>query len=151
MQQVTVTSNNLGQVVVPGKNNPEYGYVRVEAKVQEIINGWLTPRKRSAIIRGKVIDLQGLGFVAGQKLEGKIVITESLTPSNPNDGLQDLKYAGETGVVCTFNDAAIYRTSEFTQDINAGDTFIAHTNADQIKAKQAEVKLAAGVVQPAQM
>lgn len=136
MSKVLVTANELGLVVIPSSNNPEYGYIRVEQTQTGIVNGWLTPKTRSALIRGKVADLQMLGWKAGMPLDGKIVIKESHTPTNPNNLDQDLKLAGDSGIPCTFDDQPIYRSAFYTTDMEEKDVLIAHNNGEAIKTAQ---------------
>jgi hypothetical protein len=144
MNQVTVTASNLGHVITPSENNPEFGYVRVEETKVSYEGKFRNEKTRSATIWGKVADLKKDGFFAGQKINGQIVIKESLDPTNPNNLEQDLKKAGDTGVVCSQDGQGIYRTSVFTADLDAKDTLIAHDNADQIKAAQATKMVAIG-------
>ena len=143
MNQVTVTANAEGLVVVTSENNPEYGYIRLEQKTMVFTNGWAQPKVKSALLRGKVEDLQALGFTKGQTLAGKIVVKESLTPTNPNDVNQDMKLAGQNGVACTKDDQPIYRVASYTEDLTAQDELIQHDNVDQIRKAQAAVKAAA--------
>ena len=46
---------------------------------------------------------------------------------------QDLKYAGDTGIICCAHGEPIYRKTFFTTDANAEDIFVAHTNGDAIR------------------
>lgn len=134
--QVTVTASKLGHVITPSENNPEFGYVRVQQTKVSYEDGFRNEKTRSATIWGKVDDLKKDGFYAGQKLDGQIVVKESLEPTNPKNVDQDQKKAGATGVTCTLDDQPIYRTSQFTSDMDAKDVFIAHNNGEQIKAAQ---------------
>jgi hypothetical protein len=138
MSKVVVTADQNGNVIGQSEKNPEYGYVRVE-QVGTFINdqGWLRISKRSALIKGLVKDLQQTGFTAGQELDGKIIVVESLSPFNPDNPDRDLKLAGETGVICRYDDQPIYRQTFFTPNMSAYDTLIAHTNADEIREVQA--------------
>jgi len=45
-------------------------------------NGFLKRKPISAIVPGLLADLQASGFYAGQQLDGKIVVEESLEPFN---------------------------------------------------------------------
>jgi hypothetical protein len=60
-----------------------------------------------------------------------------LSPFNPDNPDRDLKLAGETGVICRYDDQPIYRQTFFTPNMSAYDTLIAHTNADEIREVQA--------------
>jgi len=153
MKKVTVTADkDSGLAVVPGPNNPLYGYVRVEQLRTEIdIKGWVKNRKATALILGSVAELQDAGFQAGQELEGKIIFKEQLTPFNKKDPKKDLKEAGKTKVVCMVEDKPIYRKAFYSQDAEAQDDLlpakyptstggkVSHTNSEAIKAAHAKV------------
>ncbi|HEY4062275.1 MAG TPA: hypothetical protein VGM30_10265 [Puia sp.] len=144
MSKVIVTANELGLVVVASTNNPDYGYIRVQQTSQEFINGWLQPRTKSALIRGRVADLQELGYTLGRPLEGKIVIKETLTAPNPLNPMQDMKMAGDSGITCTLDDQPIYRTAFYTTNMEDTDVLIAHNNTEAIRAAQKAKKELAG-------
>ena len=63
---------------------------------------------------GLVEDLKEMNLYAGQGLDGKIIIEESLEPFNKKNPERDLKVAGETGIVCTLGGLPIYRRTKFT-------------------------------------
>jgi hypothetical protein len=138
MGKVVVTADQNGNVIGVSENNPEYGYVRVE-QTGSFINdqGWLRISRRSALIKGLVKDLVETGFSAGQEIPGKIVVIESLTPFNSENPERDLKIAGDTGVICRYDDQPIYRQSFYTSNMSANDQFIVHTNSQEIKEVQA--------------
>ena len=127
-----------GKVVVPSKN-PEYGSIRLEQVVNTMQNGFLTPKKRTCFMNGSIKDLEALGWIDGQQIDGHIIIKESTTPFNTENPDSDLKVAGETGVPCTIEGQAIYRRSYFSFAPEA-DVLVAHDNSEQIKAAQAELE-----------
>lgn len=134
MANVTVIADNNGNFIGVSKNNPEYGYVRVEQSVVAINDkGWLRLSKRSALIKGKVEDLKNSGIQANTVLPGKIVIRESHEPFNLENPDRDLKIAGSTGVICRVGDMPIYRQSFYTENLAEGDLLIMHSNTDEIK------------------
>jgi hypothetical protein len=134
MSKVKVTADQNGNVVGVSQNNPEYGYIRVEQQAIQINEqGWLKNVKRSALLKGKVIDLLETGYKAETELPGKIVVVESLTPFNTENPDRDLKIAGSTGIVCRIDDQPIYRQSFYTTNPNAFDELINHTNSEEIK------------------
>jgi|NOAtaT_6_FD_contig_21_7612376_length_918_multi_7_in_0_out_0_2 hypothetical protein len=136
--KVVVKADENGNVIGVFKNNPEYGYVRVE-QVAPVISdtGWLKTAKRSSFIKGKIEDLQKLSYKANQEIPGKIVIVESLIPFNMENADRDLKVAGDTGVICRYDDQPIYRRSFYTTNTKIEDEVIHHTNADEIREVQA--------------
>ena len=131
MSTVKVTADKNGNVIGVSQNNPEYGYVRLEQQTIQIDDrGWLKSVKRSTLIKGKMTDLLEAGYKDGTELPGKIVIKESLTPFNPENPDKHLKIAGQTGIVCRFDDQPIYRESFYTTNVNAFDELITHTNSE---------------------
>lgn len=137
MGKVTVTADKQGCVIGIYPNKPEYGYVRVEQTLLVISDrGWLKKAKRSAFIKGKVEDLLESNYKEGDKVNGKIIVVESLIPPNPNDVQKNLKIAGDTGVVCSLDGQPIYRECYFTPNEDARDEFIAHDNSAEIKQAQ---------------
>jgi hypothetical protein len=134
MSKVLVVSNEDGNVVQTSENNSEFGHIRVE-QTRAIIDdrGWVNRKKYVALIAGKIEDLEALEYRDGQELEGKIIVKESLTPFNVKTPDRDLKYAGNSGIICLHNDSPIYRKCIYTLDITANDELIQHTNVDEIK------------------
>jgi hypothetical protein len=112
-------------VVNVSENNPDYGYIRVQ-QIRTMIddNGFLRRKPVSALIPGTLSELTESGFYAGQQLDGKIVVEESLEPFNAKTPERDLKVAGDTGIVCTIGGLPIYRRTKFTLDGTAQDTLI---------------------------
>jgi hypothetical protein len=134
MANVIVTTDSNGNFIGVSKNNPEYGYVRVEQSVVTINDkGWLRLSKRSALIKGKVEDLKNSGIQANSVLPGKIIIKESHEPFNVENPDRDLKIAGVSGVICRVGDMPIYRQSFYTENLTEGDVLIMHSNTDEIK------------------
>ena len=142
MSKVLVMADKNGNVIGQSEKNPEYGYVRVE-QIGTFINdqGWLRVSRRSALIKGLVKDLEQAGFTTGKEIDGKIVVVESLAPFNPENPDRDLKLAGETGVICRYDDQPIYRQSFYTPNMDAKDTLMPHTNADEIREVQAAQRI----------
>lgn len=140
-KSVKVTANEAGQVVNVSKNNPDFGYIRVEQeKASFDANGWARLRKVSALIPGSVADLKSFGWIAGQSLAGHIVTVESLEPFNTQNPEKDVKVAGETGIICTVGGNPIYRRSFYTEDMSRTDVTIPHDNIEEIKAAYAELE-----------
>lgn len=136
--KVLVIGDDLGNVININPNKPEYGWFQVEQQAGEFVgNGWFQKKRRTAIISGKLEDLQEAGFFKGQILPGKIVVKESLTPFNTENPEKDLKIAGDTGVICRIDDQPIYRKSFYTTDLNVQDERIHHMNGEEIKEVQA--------------
>lgn len=138
---VTIAADKEGNLISVSPKNPEYGSIRVEQIAQEINkNGWFSFKKRSALIKGKVSDLVEAGFKVGQPLPGKIVVRESLIPFNIENPERDLKIAGESGIVCRYEDQPIYRQSFYTTELSEQDQLIMHTNTEEIREVMAATK-----------
>lgn len=122
--QVQITKHPVsGDVITVSQNNPEYGTIRVESVATTFVDGFIRNAKRSALIRGKVEELQA---IATQKvLPGKIVVMESLQPFFAG---QEPKINPQTDEPCLLDDQPIYRQTEFTQDLTRFDVLVAHNN-----------------------
>jgi len=137
-RSVTVTANDAGQVVNVSENNPDYGYIRVQQdKPIFDDSGWARLTNVSALIPGTVKDLQGFNWTVGKVLPGNIIITEALTPFNAKNPEKDYKKAGDTGIVCCVDGEPIYRRNTYSESATKQDTFLAHTNTEDIKAAHA--------------
>lgn len=137
MNKVKVVADKNGNLINVSQNNPEYGTIKVEQDVAMIDSkGWVKNTKRVAFIKGKVEDLASLSYKANTFVQGKIVVVESLTPFNSENPDSDLKIAGDSGVICRYDDQPIYRKSFFTTNLNAFDELIQHNNSDEIKEVQ---------------
>ena len=140
--KVKVGSDPTGNVVVKSKNNPEYGYIRVEQNRMVVDGkGFARMLPLSALIPGKVKDLAAFGWEAGQEVEGRVVVKESLQPFNRKSPERDYKVAGRSGIVCTVDGAPIYRKHIYVLAGNADDTSVEHTNGDDITAAYALAKV----------
>ena len=134
--KVKVVANaTTGAVVNVSENNPEYGYVRLE-QTKAVIddNGFLKNRTISTLLQGETSALQGMGFFAGQELDGRICIQESLEPFNSKNPERDLKVGGATGIVCTKGGSAIYRKTVYDPTGSKAETFVQHDNVEELRA-----------------
>lgn len=132
---VKVTAKE-GQIVIASTNNPEFGYVRVKSEHTSMENGWIQTTERSALVRGKVADLQKANFKEGQMISGKIYIKESTTPSFEG---QKAKINPTSGEIVTNNGNPIYRESFFTADLDKADELLANdTVTSTVAAPKAE-------------
>lgn len=134
--KVTVLADEkTGAVVNVSENNADYGFIRVQQQRTMIDdNGFLRRKSISALVPGTVSELTESGFYAGQQLDAKIVVEESLEPFNTKTPERDLKIAGETGVVCTLGGLPIYRRTMLSFDATTADALIKHDNVDELRA-----------------
>lgn len=145
MSKVTITSDDMGNVITVSQNNPEYGFIRVEQVANQINeDGWFKLSRRSALIKGKVEDLKQANYFGGKELPGKIVIKESLTPFDETNPDRHMKIAGSTGIVCTVDDQPIYRNTFYTTNPNAEDQLIMHD--ESCKQEIRNVQMAQNVI-----
>jgi hypothetical protein len=146
---IVLADESTKAVVNVSQNNPEYGYVRVQ-QIRTMIddNGFLRRKPISALIPGTLAELQEFGFFAGQQLDGKILVEESLEPFNDKTPERDLKVAGDTGIVCTLNGQPIYRRTKMSFDTNASDTLVKHDNVDELRAAYAMTANRSKAIQP---
>ena len=147
--KVKVTADDAGNVIIPSKNNPEWGHIKV--KMDRIViddRGFARLKPVTALIPGKVNDLKAFGWHANQEVEGVIFFKEQLTPFNPKEPKRDYKIAGKTGIVCCLDGQPIYRKTFYSKDPKTKDVFIvdehgnpvSHNNGDDIRAAYAELK-----------
>lgn len=142
--KVVVVADATTNSVINLSNNPEFGYIRVEQAVNQYDdNGFLRRKKLSAIISAPIQDLKDAGYYAGQLLDGKIIVQESLEPFNSKTPERDLKVAGSTGIVCRVEGAPVYRRTLYTEKENVKDTFIAHDNVEELRAAYEAGKVSA--------
>lgn len=136
-QKVKVAGDEFGNVINLSENNPEYGYVRITQQVNVITeDGWFRPTRRSALLKGKISDLQAGSFFVDQQLPGKIIVKESLFPFNQINPDQHLKIAGDTGIICRVDDQPIYRDTFYTMNPEAQDILIMHDESCREEIRQ---------------
>ena len=130
LNPVSVRKSEDGTYVHSTKN-PDIGYVIYESSEHVYNNGWLDKKTLSTLILAPKDLLDSMDH--SKPLPGKIVVREQLEPINPKDPLFKLKYAGDTGIVCMYGDKPIYRTTEYTPDVNQHSVLIKHTNGAEIR------------------
>ena len=133
--QVEIVPNEHGAKIRVSKNNPEYAHVLlVQNKTWIAPSGWVRKRRMSTLINGKVEDLKEIGLNKMKYLPGQIVIKEQLEPfSCSSDQDRDIKYAGDTGVICCKDGEIIYRKCFYDASMTDTDVFVQHTNGDAIR------------------
>jgi hypothetical protein len=132
--KVFVQADETGAVINVSENNPDYGYVRVQqTRTMVDDNGFLRRKSITALLPALIEDLQEMNLYAGQALDGKIVIEESLNPFNKKNPERDLKIAGETGIKCTLGGLPIYRRTKFSFNESTPDVTVEHDNVDELR------------------
>jgi hypothetical protein len=143
---IVMADEATGTVVNVSENNPQYGYIKLQ-QVRNVIddNGFLRRKPVNALLPGTV---KSLNLFAGQALTGKIVIEESLEPFNAKAPARDLKIAGSTGIVCTWNGLPIYRRTKFSFDVTCEDSYQKHDNVDELRSAYATQSGASNAIKP---
>jgi hypothetical protein len=133
-------------VVVPFTGNPSLGYVQILQIRSTVSRGWDNEKELWATQKGKV-DTLSRKYQAGMAILGKIVISESLEPTNPKDETQDVKYLSQdladAGIACTLGGKPVYQQKWLSMDLNEADSIIKHDNHEAL-VKQMEINKLAG-------
>lgn len=148
MSKVTVTADAAGNVIIPSKNNLEWGYIRlIQIRTIAGEDGFARKRPASALILGTLEVLKGFEYTKDQELPGKIIFKEQLVPFSKKEPKRDYKIAGNTKIVCCVDGQPIYRKAFYTENMTLQDVLLQHTNGDDIKeayGKEIEVESSNG-------
>lgn len=135
--KVSTASNSSTEIIGVSNNNPDFGYIRVEENggLSFGNGGWLNAKTKSALIKGKVADLQTFvrknNVTVGYEIPGQIVIMEQA--GTPFYEGQAPKRAGQDGEILYITrdgqKLPIYRQTEFTMDMTRVDQLVQHENA----------------------
>jgi|TARA_E500000305_G_scaffold57296_1_gene45685 hypothetical protein len=133
--KVRISPDEQGNAIRVSKNNPEFAHMRAtQEKVDFSASGWVNRKVLSTLIHGRLEDLKEMDFKANQELPGNIIVVESF-----EGRAEDLKIAGETGIVCKGVDTDsgevrdIYRTTRYDATGQLQSVLIAHINSDEIR------------------
>lgn len=135
--QVTIVAHPQTKKVITPSKNPEYGTIRVDSRTVSMEGGFANVSNRTAFIRGKVKDLEALGFKEGDNLPGKIQKQESTTPFYEGQEAKINPSTAEVMKDAQGND--LYLNYVYTEDMNAPvDVLI---GAEAVKTAEAEQKV----------
>lgn len=152
--KVTITANpQNGQVFTPnanpGKDGQIYGFIRLEQTIIDLKSDVATTKTVSALktLRASDYEKAKSFLVEGTEMGGTIVRKETVDSNIHKNGEKSgytVKRAGkgEDAPICMSNGLPIYQTTEFSEDVNAQDVLVAHTNTAEIKAYQEARKVA---------
>lgn len=142
---VRVVANKETKAIINvSANNPEYGSIILKQEKVTIDDGGFAAIKVvSTLIQGKVEVLQKLNYYDGQALEGKIQVLESMEPFSEKYPENDLKKAGETGIVLTVDGAPIYRKTLWDMSGSKTDITVQHDNKAELRAAYEAQKVSA--------
>lgn len=136
------------------KNGNPYGYIRVEQERIDLkfaYDGGI--RKRSSL---KAMTVEGWNkaqhlLLPGTMIDGQIIRKDSLTPSYPGHKALQAPIRDASGKATgefrgiTSNGSPVYRTEEFTDDVNASDVLLTYDKVEvnaNVAAPKADKKLA---------
>ena len=139
---VRVVFDDSGTIIHQSKNNPEYGYIRLEQDrtIIDDTSGFLRRKLVSTLLHGTIEDLKLTNFKAGDILPGTIKIEERLEPFNLKDPAREIKRAGKTGIILTKDGKPIYRRTIYNPDPLVKDVPVVHDNKEELQAAYAELK-----------
>lgn len=137
---VSVAGAEDGSLITMSKN-PEIGWIMVEQNKTVLSDeGFIKPTRLLAFVKGTPDGLIGLDWEVGLVLPGQIIVEESLEPFSRNKPEADLKIAGDSGVICSVKGHPIYRRTFYTTNKKRVDALIPHDNADEIRARNHELR-----------
>ena len=116
-----------GAVITVSTNNPEYGTIRLDEETIQFQNNFMNKSRRSVFIRGKVADLESLGYKAKQALAGKIIKRESFEPFYEG---QEPKMNPTTQEVVLKDNKPVYLEFIYTLDAKAQDVWVESSEED---------------------
>jgi len=135
---VVIANKNSGLVFnstgVSAKDGKEYGWYTVQSTFVDRSGAMDKVTVLSALRSTSAEAFNASPLVAGEILDGKILIKESVT-KNPFRANQEPKRAGKDGGVLLFNGLPIYRETEFTTDLSAQNVLIAYTSTAPVAIK----------------
>lgn len=139
MSVKVIAHPTTGTVITPSQNNPEWGTFRVDSVHTSFEGGIVNVNKRTAFVRGKISDLEGLGLKAGQSLAGKILKKESYEPFYEGQSPKIYPSGERQGQAVLTNGRETYLEYEYTQNMEAHDVF-SESQSVTINAETGEVK-----------
>lgn len=125
---------------ISAKDGKEYGWYTVQSTFVDRSGSMDKVTVLSALRSTSAEAFNAAPLVAGEILEGKIIVKESTT-KNPFRANQEPKRKGKDGGILLFNGQPIYRETEFTTDLNAQNVLVAYTSEAPVAASTASAKL----------
>jgi hypothetical protein len=125
---------------ISAKDGKEYGWYTVQSTFVDRSGAMDKVTVLSALRSTSAEAFNAAPLVAGEILDGKIIVKESTT-KNPFRANQEPKRKGKDGGILLFNGQPIYRETEFTTDLNAQNVLVAYTSEAPVAASTASAKL----------
>lgn len=130
-QVVVIANKNSGLVFnstgISAKDGKEYGWYTVQSTFVDRSGSMDKVTVLTALRSTSLEAFNAAPLVAGEILDGKIIVKESTT-KNPFRANQEPKRKGKDGGILLFNGQPIYRETEFTTDLNAQSVLVAYTS-----------------------
>lgn len=130
-QVVVIANKNSGLVFnstgISAKDGKEYGWYTVQSTFVDRSGAMDKVTVLTALRSTSAEAFNAAPLVAGEILDGKIIVKESTT-KNPFRANQEPKRKGKDGGILLFNGQPIYRETEFTSDLNAQSVLVAYTS-----------------------
>lgn len=130
-QVVVIANKNSGLVFnstgISAKDGKEYGWYTVQSTFVDRSGALDKVTVLTALRSTSLEAFNAAPLVAGEILDGKIIVKESTT-KNPFRANQEPKRKGKDGGILLFNGQPIYRETEFTSDLNAQSVLVAYTS-----------------------
>lgn len=134
--QPTVIPTESGMVIRVNEKNKDFGYIVLRQVRNEFSeNGFIEEKPVTCLVKGHLSALKSLKWKPWQELKGKIVVQESLEAFREKSIDYDIKMSSrEGGVMLVFEDQPIFRRTFYSMNPEREDTFIKHTNVDEVRA-----------------
>lgn len=130
-QVVVIANKNSGLVFnstgISAKDGKEYGWYTVQSTFVDRSGAMDKVTILTALRSTSAEAFNAAPLVAGEILDGKIIVKESTT-KNPFRANQEPKRKGKDGGILLFNGQPIYRETEFTTDLSAQSVLVAYTS-----------------------
>lgn len=143
--QVEVIANKTTGLVfnstgISAKDGKEYGWYTVQSTFVDRSGSMDKVTILTALRSTSAETFKLAPLVAGEVLDGKIVIKESTT-KNPFRASQEPKRKGKDGGILLYNGLPIYRETEFTTDLKAENVLLAYTSEAPVAVAAKSKKL----------
>jgi hypothetical protein len=134
--QPTVVPTETGMVIRVNEKNKDFGYILLRQVRNEFSEeGFIEEKPITCLVKGHLASLKRLKWTPWQQLKGKIVVQESLEPFREKSIDYDIKMSSrEGGVMLVHEDQPIFRRTFYSVNPEKADTYIKHTNVDEVRA-----------------
>jgi hypothetical protein len=132
--KVDIIADEFGNIICQSSINSEFGHVNLQqVRDISIAVGCVQKSTLKTSLFGKLEDLKSIGLESFKSLPGKILIKESLESFNEKNPDRDLKYAGDTGIICCNDGQPIYRKTFYVNETSTEDELVEVYNITEIE------------------